>query len=145
MLDLLRQTFGQQWVTELAGILPLSALIDFVDVPTILHIFQLQGRVSLWCWPVTPTGRRVLLHTDPTATVCCLVNSNARTKPVCLDGRYGDMYPVANAETVRLYIEASLCIKLQLPASNVSSIKVLNESSRRPQHLEAILLGAKVP
>jgi hypothetical protein len=40
------------WVSELAGILPLSALIDFIDMPPKLHILELFGREYLACmWP----------------------------------------------------------------------------------------------
>jgi hypothetical protein len=49
------------WVGELAGILPLSALIDFIDVPRKFHVLQLAGAVPLWNWPVTPSGSRILL------------------------------------------------------------------------------------
>jgi hypothetical protein len=61
------------WLPQVAGILPLSALLDFIDVPRKLHVFQLVGGVPLWSWPITPSGSR-LFH-------------NA-TQPPCLD-RYG--------------------------------------------------------
>jgi hypothetical protein len=33
-----------RWVEELAAILPLSALIDFIDVPKKLHTFEMDPR-----------------------------------------------------------------------------------------------------
>lgn len=52
------------WVSELAGILPLSALIDFIDVPGILHVFELTGAIPLWCWAITPSGSILLSETN---------------------------------------------------------------------------------
>jgi hypothetical protein len=36
------------WLGELAGILPLSAVIDFIKIPPKLHILELVGAVLLW-------------------------------------------------------------------------------------------------
>jgi hypothetical protein len=46
---------------QLAGILPLSAFIEFIDIATKVHLFKLNGSVALWNWPVTPPGARLLL------------------------------------------------------------------------------------
>ncbi|KAI1206345.1 uncharacterized protein F4807DRAFT_236977 [Annulohypoxylon truncatum] len=39
-------------------ILPLSALLEFLDIPRTPHAFELNDAVSLWCWPITPTSDR---------------------------------------------------------------------------------------
>jgi hypothetical protein len=66
------------WTEQLASILPLSALIDFIDTPLILHTYQLASGLPLWCWAVTPTGSRFLLEQD-----------DARDQSVCYLDRYG--------------------------------------------------------
>jgi hypothetical protein len=35
------------WEQQLAGIVPLSALIEFIDLATKLHIFELTGTVPM--------------------------------------------------------------------------------------------------
>lgn len=95
------------WVPELAGILPLSALLDFIDIPTKLHIFQLIGAVPLWSWPITPSGSRILLSSgfqaDDNAHLDRFGNSLALT---ALDGRYGDHYLISSPETLRLCLDS---------------------------------------
>jgi hypothetical protein len=125
------------WISELAGILPLSALIDFVDAPKALHILQLGGEVPLWCWSVTPSASRMLLNSDPDAAECCLDVAKRSDKPFCLDGRYGDKYPMANAETVRMCLEASRCHTID---DDRQSKFVASEADRRPQQLEFIVI-----
>jgi hypothetical protein len=125
------------WISELAGILPLSALIDFVDAPKALHILQLGGKVPLWCWPVTPSASRMLLNIDPNAAECCLDVAKRSDKPFCLDGCYGDKYPMANAETVRMCLEASKCHTIDDDRQSESKAR---EADRRPQQLEFIVI-----
>jgi hypothetical protein len=48
--------------SNIAGVLPLSGLLEFVDVVTKLHLYELLGRGSAWNWPVTVVGARVLLE-----------------------------------------------------------------------------------
>lgn len=93
------------WASELAGILPLSALVDFIEVPPKLHILQLRGFTPLWSWPVTPAGSRLLLsHDQPVGDICLLDRFGNSIGLVGLDGFYGDKYFVSNPETVRLSI-----------------------------------------
>ncbi|KAI1077708.1 hypothetical protein F5B20DRAFT_259428 [Whalleya microplaca] len=126
---------GYPWAQELAGLLPLSALIDFLDVPRVLHAFELSGVIPLWCWPVTPSGSRLLLSEQGSDGTCCLDRFGRSPSLTCLDGRYGDMYPMASPETVRL------CRK------GIRSTRVLNDhdnmkqDSKRIQNLELIVLS----
>ena len=100
LADILQQN---SWVGELAGILPLSALIDFIDTPAKLHIFQLAGAAPLWSWPVTPAGSRLLLSDDAVLRRSCYLDRYGFSVPLIgLDGRFGASYAVANPETVRL-------------------------------------------
>jgi hypothetical protein len=124
------------WISELAGILPLSALIDFVDTPRALHVFQLRGKLPSWCWLVTPSGSRILLHSDSNAAGCCLDLDKAGRAPMCLDGRFGDKYPMANAETVRMCLEATKCEPVKVDAKDKERFK--EEAGRRPQSLEIV-------
>lgn len=123
-------------ISELAGILPLSALLDFVDGARALHIFQLRGRVPRWCWPITPSTSRIFLHTDPNAAGCCLDLAKASHAPMCLDGRYGDKYPMANAETIRMCLDATECRKIAINEDDQERVDA--EAERRLQYLEVV-------
>jgi hypothetical protein len=90
------------WAQTLATILPLSALIEFVDVATELHAYQLRSSVR-WNWPVTPAGARLLLSEDDTSA-CCLDQPQRSIALQCLDGRYGNQYPCSNPTTTRLWV-----------------------------------------
>ncbi|KAK2831919.1 hypothetical protein FQN49_007037 [Arthroderma sp. PD_2] len=94
------------WAEELAGILPLSALIDFIDVPRKLHALQLAGGVSLWSWVITPAGSRLLLADPPEfgRTACVLDRFGSTVGLEVLDGRYGERYFSASPETLRLLL-----------------------------------------
>ncbi|OTA68495.1 hypothetical protein K449DRAFT_419170 [Hypoxylon sp. EC38] len=120
------------WLAELAGILPLSALIDFIDVPGILHIFELTGAIPLWCWAVTPSGGRLLLSKTNVSESCFLDRFGNSPSLICLDGRYGDSYPMASPETVRLCLSS---IKgTYIPNDHVN----MNRDDKRLQKLEVI-------
>ncbi|CAI7571861.1 unnamed protein product [Penicillium bialowiezense] len=93
------------WSQELASILPLSALIDFLDVPRTLHTFQLTGNQPLWCWPITPSASRLLLS-NKVQDSCNLDRFGASLNPICLDGRHGDLYHMMSPETLRLCLES---------------------------------------
>ncbi|ROT38430.1 hypothetical protein SODALDRAFT_333004 [Sodiomyces alkalinus F11] len=97
----------EDWIEELGSLLPLSALLDFLDASRVLHIYQLTGATAWWCWPITPAGFRMLLSRRATDETCLLDDFDASTTPVCLDGRYGDKYPLANPETLRLCLGAA--------------------------------------
>ncbi|KAL8339739.1 hypothetical protein RB601_006041 [Gaeumannomyces tritici] len=90
------------WVASLANILPLSALLDFLDTPRVLHALQLTGTAPFWSWPVTPAGSRLILAPHKSEDACCLDQFGNSPGLVCLDGRYGDKYFAANPETLRL-------------------------------------------
>lgn len=109
------------WVRSLANILPLSALVDFVNVPAVLHTYQLTGSIPLWCWPITPSGSRLLRAEARESDACCLDRfGNGPPVPICLDGRFGDMYSMVNADTVRRCVEASVeCTQLENTHCNV--------------------------
>ncbi|KAH8748361.1 hypothetical protein BGZ57DRAFT_776591 [Hyaloscypha finlandica] len=93
------------WVVALAGILPLSALIDFLDLRA-LHSFHLTGAVPLWCWPLTPGGSRLLLSEKHSADYCCLDEYGRSLGLRCLDGRFGDDFSASNPETLRMWLKS---------------------------------------
>lgn len=76
------------WAAGVAGILPLSALIDFIDIPVKLHIFQLTGAVPLWSWPVTLLGSRLLLSDQYSEKDCYLDRYGSRMAFLAFDGQY---------------------------------------------------------
>jgi hypothetical protein len=92
------------WEQQLAGIVPLSALIEFIDVATELHIFELTGTVPIWNWPVTPTGARLLLSDEDTVDACCLDRTAHGLTLHCIDGRFGGLYPSSTPTTTRLSV-----------------------------------------
>lgn len=98
------------WTEQLASILPLSSLIDFIETPLILHTYQLALGLPLWCWAVTPAGSRFLLeHDDARAQSICYLDRYGVSNPNpldCLDGKFGDRYIAANSTTLRLCIQA---------------------------------------
>ncbi|KAI0550633.1 hypothetical protein F4679DRAFT_199856 [Xylaria curta] len=120
------------WPQELAGILPLSALIDFLEVSKILHIFELTGAIPLWCWPVTPSGSRLLLSEQDASESCCLDRFGMSMSLTCLDGRYGDLYAMASPETLRLCLETSKPTEIQNDHPN------MKRSDVRLQTLEVV-------
>jgi hypothetical protein len=93
------------WVATLAGVLPLSALIDFLDLRA-LHSFHLTGAVPLWCWPLTPGGSRLLLSEKHSADQCCLDEYGRSLGLRCLDGRFGDDFSASNPETLRMWLKS---------------------------------------
>ncbi|KAI1206346.1 uncharacterized protein F4807DRAFT_236774 [Annulohypoxylon truncatum] len=104
----LNATLNQiSWVSELAGILPLSALIEFIDIPPKLHIYQLAGSAALWNSPITPAGSRLLLSDDNFLQPHCYLDRYGNSINLLgLDGRYGSRYYVSSPETIRLCIQA---------------------------------------
>lgn len=90
---------------ELAGILPFSALIDFLDVSRTLHTFQLTGNQPLWCWSIIPSASRLLLSKKG-GDNCNLDRFGARLNPICLDVRYGYSYHMMSLEILRLKSES---------------------------------------
>lgn len=123
------------WAAELAGILPLSALIDFVDVPKKLHVFELAGAVPLWSWPVTPAGSRLLLSNEHAQKTCFLDRYGNSVALIAIDGRYGDQYTVSSPETVRMCISSQSIHKIQNCHDNMS------EEDLRIQNLEIIYVS----
>ncbi|KAK1981455.1 hypothetical protein LZ30DRAFT_657369 [Colletotrichum cereale] len=93
-----------EWATTLAGILPLATLIEFVDVDTRLHVYELRGgAVPYWNWPVTPSGARCLLLNDDTARDCLLDQPQRSIRLTCVDGREQNQYPCSAPTTTRLW------------------------------------------
>ncbi|KAI0158320.1 hypothetical protein GGR57DRAFT_510489 [Xylariaceae sp. FL1272] len=121
------------WVAELAGILPLSALVEFIDLPPKLHIYQLAGYAALWNSPITPAGSRLFLSKDnPTDLYCYLDRFGNSISLLGLDGRYGSRYYVSNPETIRLCLGAHSATKIQNLHSNI------NDYDARLQNLEIV-------
>lgn len=110
-----------KWASQLAGVLPLSALIDFLNTPKVFHILQLRGGIPIWCWPISPSASRLLLANHSRLDACWLDKFENGSKPVCLDGRYGDQYLMANAETLRMAFEGAAVTHLENEHPNVAS------------------------
>ncbi|KAF1963467.1 hypothetical protein CC80DRAFT_498644 [Byssothecium circinans] len=125
---------NHSWISELAGILPLSALIDFIDVPLKLHIFELVGGVPLWSWPITPAGSRLLLSNKATQESLCLDRFGYSTSLVALDGRYGEQYFVTSPETLRLAVESQHVVTVENEHEN------MKDGNLRAQSLEVVFL-----
>ncbi|KAJ4386837.1 hypothetical protein N0V93_009735 [Gnomoniopsis smithogilvyi] len=146
MLEELRSHFSalvtaHPWVTSLANILPLSALVDFLDVPRTLHIFQLSHSVPLWCWSVTPYGSRFLFSASAEAPMdqCCLDEFGRTPGLLCVDGRYGDCYPAMSPETLRM------CIDTLTPVSIKNSHANMKRGDIRPHTLDVIHVQRERP
>ncbi|KAI9654121.1 MAG: hypothetical protein M1829_000975 [Trizodia sp. TS-e1964] len=122
------------WAGELAGVLPLSAVVDFIKVPQKLHVLQLAGATPLWSWPVTPAGSRVLQSSFHTEKICCLDQYGSTVALNALDGRYGDQYFLSNPETVRMCISSKKAKTIQNNHANML------EDDSRIQNLELSML-----
>lgn len=126
------------WLSNLAGILPLSALIEFTDFPKTLHSYELSGRGLLWNWLVTPAGSRLLLSNSDKTTACCL-DQPGRTPPLhCIDGRWGDCYPCSSPFTIRT------CIS-QAQTRNSFDCTDTNLAGHRRQRLEIVRVSRVEP
>lgn len=89
------------WLADAAGILPLSALIEFTDVAIKIHSYELSGRGLLWNWLVSPISARLLFSINDGSNTCCLDRAE-RTPPLhCIDGRWGALYPAHSPFTIR--------------------------------------------
>ena len=111
----------RNWKQQLAGILPLSGLIEFIDVGMKIHLYELTGRVPLWNWPITPAGARLLLSPEDTHYACCLDRPARSLVLHCLDGRYGDLYNCSAPTTVRLSVLAkSTAFQIPNKSSNMA-------------------------
>ena len=123
------------WVQQLAGILPLSALIEFIDITAKLHTFELNGSVPLWSWPITPAGARLLLSTEDIRNACCLDRPTRSTNLHCIDGRHGNLYPSHTPTTTRLYMSGKKCdFSIQNGSSNMA------DKGRREQNLDLFMV-----
>jgi hypothetical protein len=128
------------WVSAVAGILPLSALVDFIDVPLKLHIFQLVGGVPLWSWPITPSGGRLLLSRKSFDAPCCLDEFGSSVGLIGLDGRYGDDYFIRSPETFRLAVQSSrptrienLHTNMAVPDLRHQGLEIIHVTARNPE------------
>lgn len=125
------------WAQQLAGIFPLTALIEFTNLPTKLHVFELTGGVPLWNWPVTPSGARLLLSTlASNSDACCLDHEERSTVLQCVDGRYGDCYPSSTPTTTRLAVAS----KHSAAAANAIRVPNSRHDMPRRQTLTVVLL-----
>ncbi|ORY05584.1 hypothetical protein BCR34DRAFT_632964 [Clohesyomyces aquaticus] len=107
MVQLLHLPELQMWGQQLANILPLAALLEFVDVEKKLHMLELSGFCPMWNWPLTPVGARLLLSDQDTTDACCLDRDNRVPVLHCMDGKYGDAYPSSAPATLRLIISGT--------------------------------------
>jgi len=125
---------------HLAGILPLSALIEFIDIATKVHLFELNGSVALWNWPVTPPGARLLLSGEDTSDACCLDRIQRSIVLHCIDGRYGDWYPSSTPTTTRLCVSAQKNV-IVVPNASPNMADVMG----RKQRLEVVRVRQQAP
>jgi hypothetical protein len=96
----------EPWAQQLASILPLAVLLEFADLETKLHVFELSGLNPLWNWPVTPKGARLLSSDEDTSDACCLDRPGRTAELHCMDCKFGNFYPCSAPTTTRLYIKA---------------------------------------
>ncbi len=121
------------WAQQLAGTLPLSALIEFIDVGLMLHLYELNERITFWNWPITPAGARLLLSSEDTHSACCLDRPKHSGILHCIDGKYGDLYPCSAPTATRLFISTKCdTTRLSNPYSNIAN------NAGRKQRLETI-------
>ncbi|KAI1447038.1 hypothetical protein F5Y02DRAFT_425191 [Annulohypoxylon stygium] len=110
------------WVSSLANILPLSALLDFLDTPRMLHAYELNGVTPLWCWPISPAGSRVLVSKSATEGTCYLDKF----------GSSPSLYNAASPETLRLCLATApitIIPNHDMASRRVQKIKVVQVSS----------------
>ena len=124
---------------QLASIIPLSALIEFIDIGSKLHVFELTGSVPHWQWPVTPAGARVLLSNENTEDECTLDHPERSAVLECFDGRHGDRYPSSTPTTTRLW-----CFAHSVDRVVRNEHRNMEQPSMRPQRLELFRLIDRV-
>jgi hypothetical protein len=133
----------RNWAQELAGILPLSALIDFIAIPPKLHVLELAGAVPLWSWVITPSGSRLLLTKRPRfASPNCYQDRFGNTVALeTLDGRYGERYFASNPETLRLVLSAYPLVEIKNDHENIAGY----DFDMRIQNLEVVHMTRRDP
>lgn len=131
------------WVGELAGLLPLSALIDFIEIPPKLHTLELTGAVPLWSWAITPSGSRLLLaKQEKFASQDCYQDRFGNTVALeALDGRYGERYFVSSPETLRLMLSAYPITEVVNDHVNMAGL----DFDLRTQNLEVVHIKRRDP
>ncbi|RYP43966.1 hypothetical protein DL768_009520 [Monosporascus sp. mg162] len=130
-----------EWARSLASILPLSTLIEFVDVATQLHVYELRGSVPHWNWPVTPSGARLLLSDDDTTGACLLDLPHRSMKLDCFDGRHGNQYPCSAPTTTRLWA-AKRKVDVLIPNSHGNMKEPTRKQAMRVLHLRDATPGS---
>jgi hypothetical protein len=118
---------------QITSILPLSALIEFIDIPAKLHAFELSGLVSLWNWPITPAGARLLLSNEGLSSQCFLDEIGRTSILHCIDGRYGDWYPSSAPATLSLSV-SSHPVDKEVP----NALEISKDLRARRQTLDVI-------
>lgn len=128
-----------QWIQQLAGILPFSALIEFIDVGVKIHLYELTGRIPLWNWPITPAGARLLLSSENIQDACCLDRPSRSVILHCIDCKFGDPYPCNSPTTTRLCLSGESDI-LMIPneSSNLTAV------AARRQQLTVVRLTQRI-
>jgi hypothetical protein len=108
------------WVSQVAAILPLCSLIDFIDVPLKLHALQLTGATPLWSWAITPSGSRLLLPGGGSQSNCHLDQYGNSVSLIGVDGMWGDKYLVPSPETTRLCLGTQPVRTIENPHMNMT-------------------------
>jgi hypothetical protein len=116
------------WGQQLANILPLGALLEFVDIEKKLHILELSGFCPYWNWPLTPQGARLLLSDEDTTDACCLDRDGRAPVLHCMDCKFGNAYPSSAPTTIRLLNQG---IKI---LSRVDNFRVQEKGKKARRH-----------
>ncbi|KAI5779660.1 hypothetical protein DFH27DRAFT_657290 [Peziza echinospora] len=130
------------WLANAAGILPLSTLIDFINVATSLHTYELVGiSHSLWQWPITPSGAQLLMsRADDLFGGCTLDRAEVTPALQCIDTRWADLYPCASPFTMRLCTQSSKK-RGTIKSDEIKKAKFDAERSGRPIMLDLVIVS----
>ncbi|KAK8118281.1 uncharacterized protein PG998_006562 [Apiospora kogelbergensis] len=93
------------WGQQLASLIPLAALLEFVDLQQKLHVFELSGFNPPWSWALTPEGAKLILSDEDSSDACCLDRPARAPMLHCMDCKFGNFYPCSAPTTTRYYLK----------------------------------------
>lgn len=128
------------WAQQLASLVPLAALLEFVDLQQKLHVFELSGFTPAWSWALTPEGARLILSDEDSSDACCLDRPARAPMLHCMDCKFGNFYPCSAPTTTRHYLKSTTpCVKLANHWPNVLSPQA------RKHRLELVVVRRSPP
>ncbi|KAK7921360.1 hypothetical protein PG985_009382 [Apiospora marii] len=95
------------WGQQLASLVPLAALLEFIDLQQKLHVFELSGFNPAWSWALTPEGARLILSDEDSSDACCLDRPARSAVLHCMDCKFGNFYPCSAPTTTRSYLRST--------------------------------------